>query len=288
MKILVVVDNEYFNDPRVRNEVEIALKIGYDVSVLCLRYSKKQKNPDIRLEKISQFFIPKQLKNLLFGLQNSLPFYELIWAYHIKKQIKSFNPDVIHAHDLYMSKAVHQAIRGIKIPFILDLHENYPAAIKSYEYANGFPKRLLVKPAKWSRKEKKYLSYPDGIVVLSNYFNSQLVQKYNELSHKPFLVYPNVVNIGQLLSYPTISKEFKGVKSKILLYFGVVGKRRGIDVSIEAIRNLVKRNYDLKLVLIGPIDKAEKAEMQSLFNQEDVKRFLFHYPWKDISEIPIY
>lgn len=286
MKILVVVDNEYFNDPRVRNEVEIALKIGHDVTVLCLRFAKKKKISHAASEKIIQLSLPKRLKNLLFGLQNSLPFYELFWTYHIKKQIKILNPDLIHTHDLYMSKAVHKATKKTKTPFILDLHENYPAAIKSYEYANAFPKRFLVRPAKWIRKEEKYLSYPDGIVVLSDHFKSQLVEKYAVLSPKPFLVYPNVVNIDQFLSYETTSGKFQGVKSKILLYFGVVGKRRGIEVSIEAVRDLVNRNYDLKLVLIGPIDKAEKTEMHSLFNQEDVKKFLIHYPWKDISEIP--
>jgi glycosyltransferase involved in cell wall biosynthesis len=288
MRVLVVVDNEYFNDPRLINEVGIALKNGHDVTVLCLRHTKFKKKTGISTETIIQLSIPKRLKNFLFGLQNTLPFYEQYWSYHIKKQIKRLNPDIIHAHDLYMSRAVYKATRKTKTPFILDLHENYPAVIETYEYAIGFPKRFLVKSGKWKGKEKHYLSYPDGIVVLSGHFKSQLIAKYGALSYKPFLIYPNVVNINQLTSYTTPSATNQTVQPKTILYFGVVGKRRGIHVTIKAARELAKRNHDFELVLIGPIDKAEIAEMQTLFDQDDIKKYLVYHPWKDISEIPAF
>ena len=47
--------------------------------------------------------------------------------------------DTIHAHDLYMSKCAHKAIKSSKkeVELILDLHENYPVAVNSYNWTKG-------------------------------------------------------------------------------------------------------------------------------------------------------
>ena len=288
MKLLVVVDNMYINDPRVRNEVEIATKLGYQVTVLRFKFGTDITPKSFFGEKIISVSLSKKLKDILFGLQNIFPFYDHFWAFHIKKQIKKNKPDLIHVHDLYMSKSAFIATKHYKIPFVVDLHENYPAAINSYEYANRFPKNLIVKPKLWQKKEKSFLNYASGIISLSEHYKNYLIQKYPELTKIEYLVYPNVVNIKQLLNYPIneIDPELKN--QKIILYFGVVGKRRGAYTAIDAIKKLVQEEYKVLLLLIGPIDKAEKNELETLININDNKQFIKHIPWKDISEIPSY
>ena len=73
---------------------------------------------------------------------------------------------------------------------ILDLHENYPFVVTTYNWTRGFLRSLLSQPEKWILKEKEYLSYANIIIVLSSDYKNTLTKRYPELKEDIFYYSP--------------------------------------------------------------------------------------------------
>lgn len=74
--------------------------------------------------------------------------------------------------------------------------------------------------------------------------------------------------------------------SFILFYFGGVSKRRGIFVAIEALKLLIDKIPQLKLLIIGPVDKAEQKRFNLEISNKTISKHIIYFPWKDISLLP--
>jgi len=288
MRIGVIVDNELFGDPRVLNETKSFVRNGFEVFVLCFNFGKYHDFEEYEGINIHRIRINKTIKNLMVILINFLPFYHHFWKKQIIKFIKINKIDALHVHDLYMSKSAHLATKKQNIPFTIDLHENYPAAILEYRYATKFPNRLIVRPKQWEKLEKSYLSFPKKIVVLSDTFKKYLLKKYDFLNEEQFVIYPNVPDLKQFSKYNIDENILEKGNNIILFYFGGIGKRRGIITCIEAMRKLSKTNRNIKLLLIGPIDKHEQQFFQKYFSHEEIKENIIYFAWKDIKHLPSY
>ncbi|HNR41162.1 MAG TPA: glycosyltransferase, partial [Bacteroidales bacterium] len=256
MKAGFILNGVFVNDPRVLNEARILAGNGYQVYVLNLP-------PDKNVPRFVQFEdniflvhrrIPKKANNVLFALENTFALFDYSWNISIKRFIKKYGIEILHAHDLYMARAAKRASDHYKIPLVLDLHENYPAAIKEYHWANRFPSRLIVRPSRWEKKEKKYLSYADRIIVLSSSYRNHLLAKYPGTDPVQVKIYPNVPDVKRMSSYAIDRDILPPYDRKIIFYFGVISQRRGIMTTIEAAEILLRDNQSIHLLLIGPID----------------------------------
>jgi glycosyltransferase involved in cell wall biosynthesis len=289
MRIGFILDGDFKKDSRVINEARILESKGNSIFVL---NPGKHGSPvyEAYWGSITIFRLPfsKRISNYLFAIENLIHLYDRFWSSGIKKLIKEHNLEAIHVHDLYLARAGRLAAKSFNIPVILDLHENYPAAIIEYQWATRFPSRLIVRPEKWQNKEKKYLSYADRIIVLSTNFKNSLTTKYPFLVPEHILIYPNVPDVSQLLSFSIKKNIFLKDNKFVLFYFGVISKRRGILTTIEALKILLPSHPSLHLLLIGPIDKAERESFEKLFSEKEVKDHITHYNWKDISDLPSY
>ncbi|MDA3952631.1 MAG: glycosyltransferase family 4 protein [Bacteroidales bacterium] len=284
----VVVDNELYGDARVINECKILQDNGFKVFVLCFNFGRYESNEILFGLNVSRISISQKNRNILFAFNNTFEFYNLFWKRQIKKFIQKYSIDNLHVHDLYMSKAAYYATKNTNIDFTLDLHENYPAAVKGYKWMYQFPLRYLIRPAKWKKNEGKYLSYPKNIIVLSETFRNDLLIKYSFLKKDQFAIYPNVPDLKEFNNY-TIDKNILDKADDFLLfYFGVISERRGIYTVIEALKKLHKSYNKIKLLLIGPVDKIEKKLFNETISNPEINDRIIHYSWKDISLLPSY
>ncbi len=288
MNIGIIVDNEFDNDIRVRKEVEILKEAGYAIFVLCYGFNQK-KYTEIEGIQIERIEIKKEFKDALFFFFNRIPVYEYLWKRHIQRFIEKYSIDILHAHDLYLSKVAYRGSRLSKryCPVILDLHENYPAVIQDYNWTRGFLRHLLSAPQKWNKKESKYLSYASKIVVLSNHYKDALLQKYSFLHSSDIVAFPNVIDFKLFESFKTNSTA-KRNKNVTLFYFGAVAERRGIFDTIEVLRNVLKSRVEVHLLIIGPIDKADKEKFLTGISRQDIKSHIKYIPWIPLSELVSY
>jgi len=290
MKIGVIVDNELNNDKRVLRQIKILKESGNKIFVLCFGFDKKN-HSFISSINITRINIRKRLKNILFFILNSFPAYEWLWSSRIKKFIINNNIEVLHVHDLYMSRSAHSGRRKAKkdIPIILDLHENYPFAVTTYNWTKGFLRSLISQPLAWKSKEKEYLGYADKVIVLSEDFKEELISRYPELTKKEFLVLPNVPDnekMEQSSSYE-VKIPFKKT-APIIFYFGVIAERRGVFNALGVFTEMVKENDPAIFLLIGPVDKKDKKRFFSIIQSESLVNNVRYIPWIDISELPAY
>jgi glycosyltransferase involved in cell wall biosynthesis len=290
MNIGIVVDNELNNDKRVLREARILKDKGHTVFALCFGFDGEKYNgiPGIAVTRLN---ISRRLKNTLFFLFNAIPFYERIWSSMISRFVVDNELDVLHAHDLYMAKCSHKGIKksGKKVRLILDLHENFAYQVTTYNWTKGFLRNFLSRPYQWENKEKEYLEYADGIIVLSDEFRDRLLSKYPSLTKKIFCSLPNVPDIEQMNSFIA---DLSGIQFKkkcpILFYFGIVAERRGIFIALKCFSDLVKDGADIDFLIIGPVDKKDQSLFGKITGSDELKNRIIYLPWINLSELPSY
>jgi glycosyltransferase involved in cell wall biosynthesis len=290
MRIGIVVDNELNNDIRVLREIEILKEQGFEIFVLCYGFGNSYRIPVSQIN-ITRINIQKKLKDILFFILNTIPLYEWLWASQIKKFIARNNIEVLHVHDLYMSGAAHSGIIKSRknIPLILDLHENYPFTVTTYNWTKGFIRNLISRPAKWQKKEKEYLDHADRIIVLSNDYRDLLISRYPGLDEADFAVLPNVPDVSQFnkRSRVPVKNPFNN-GFPIIFYYGVIAERRGIFDALGVFIELLKENFNVNFLLIGPVDKKDKLHFSKLMSRVSVAGHIHHIPWIDSAELPAY
>jgi glycosyltransferase involved in cell wall biosynthesis len=287
MKIGVLLDTEYTLDIRVLNEVNYLKNAGYEVHLLCPSFEKQVLFEILDGVSIHRFKLKKSFKNKLFGIMNTIPYYELFWIGKVKKFVKVVKPNFLHAHDLFMSKIAFKGGDG-KIPIILDLHENFPEAIKAFRWATRFPHRLLSRPDLWKKKELEYLNYADKIIVLRQSFKENLTKRYPSLNSESIFIYPNVPDLRQMQNFSIKLDLFPKNGRYILFYYGGIGVRRGIYTCFEAVKILASKIPSIHLLLIGPVDRHEKSTFNRYLNDPILKEKVTYYDWRDLSDFPSY
>lgn len=289
MKAGIIVDNEFINDIRVRRQAEILKAGGNQVHVLCFGFGKEYDEPaGINVTRIT---LSRKYKDTMFFFMNTFPVYESMWAREIGSFIQSHDIQILHVHDLYMSKAAHEGIRrsGRKIPMILDLHENYPFQVTTYNWTKGFLRNLLSHPAAWKKKELEYLGHADRIVVLSSEYRDLLISEYPHLGEERFIVFPNVPDLSAP-EYTDVTKAENPFSNEfpILLYYGIIAERRGIFETLGVFSDLVNDGYGLNLLLIGPVDKKDRERFNEMIDKDEFKGRLIHIPWISSNAFPGY
>jgi len=285
--IAMVVDNEFYGDARVKNEAKILITKGFNVKVLCLSFGNAPRYEVVEGIEVYRIGISKKLKDILFGISNLIPIYHYLWQYAINRFIKTHNISVVHAHDLYMARSAGKASKKFKIPLIIDLHENYPEAIKNYKWANSFPKKLFARPLLWQKLEPKYLAYASKIVTTTKVF-AQILSERHKIDFRKFIVYPNVPDLNEMENYPIVKNVVPNGNRFYIFYFGGISERRGIYTCIDAIKILKRKYSNIYLMLIGPVDKAEEEVFNAQLSDPEVESNIVYKPWIDISEFPSY
>ena len=290
MKIGIVVDNELNNDIRVLREIEILRESGNEIFVLCFGFDKNDYKliDSIHITRIN---IRKKVKDILFFLLNLIPAYEWLWSSRIRKFIIDNGIEAIHVHDLYMAKNAHNGIMAcrMRIPLVLDLHENYPYSVTTYNWTKGLLRSIISRPEAWRQKEHEYLGYADRIIVLSENFRDLLIDRYNDLSIAIFTVLPNVPDISLLKKEKSspIKSPFSN-DFPIILYYGVIAERRGVFDAIDMFTGLIKDNYRANLLFIGPVDKKDIVRFQKEISADLFKDRIMYIPWIDSKDLPAY
>nr|WP_271711601.1 glycosyltransferase family 4 protein [Marinigracilibium pacificum] len=262
---------------------------GYDVYVLCFSFEGKttKSYDEITVDRIS---ISDKKKNILYFFNVRLPFYRQLWSVNIRRFIEKYELTKLHVHDLYLAMPARDAINkaGKDVMLVVDLHENYPDALVSYNWTKGTLRNFLSNPDKWKEWEFKYLKAADKIVVLSDHYRDQLIEKYPSLNKKSFYVYPNTIDIKRFEEFPVDYNKPRIFSEVTLFYFGVVAERRGVFDAIKATKQANDRGANVRLLIIGPVDNADKIKFNDIITSDTYSSVVKYIPWIDVSELPDY
>ncbi len=171
----------------------------------------------------------------------------LNYIYYIYKNMSTF--DIVHIHEyrtINSTIAAYFAKRN-GVPYIIQPRGSVPTMSKSLQkkiYDKLFGKSIIEHSVK--------------IIATSTIESDQYSKVFPHLSKDKIVHVPNGINLDEYYPLPlkgSFKKKYSiGDDYKVILYLGRIHKRKGIDLLIEAFRELKNEYKRLKLLIVGPND----------------------------------
>lgn len=290
----MVVDGAYPNDIRVRKEAEALVKLGKKVLVVC-----PFKKNDLREEEVNGVriyrignnysFAKKGIYDVIESVFNINPFF----YFGLKDVFKKFSVDFLHVHDLPLAGTCYAYKSKVKKALILDLHENYPEALKTWFLwkKNSIIKiknSIFMNPKHWSKKEEKYCRKYDKVVCVVEEMKEKLISKFPIDSEKLVIVSNHEEKIFVDNFRDNTEQSCIDTNTFSITYVGGFGPHRGLDTAIAGMRRVGKQIPNAKLYLIGKGSKDVEIKLRSLIETYQVSNhveIVGYRPFKEVAAI---
>lgn len=285
MNIGMILDKTFPPDPRVENEAISLVSAGHNVFLFCLTYGQESLEVTIKGIQVKRYMSHK-LTYKFSALAYTVPVYSMLLKGNIQRFLTDFSIDVIHIHDIRIAEASFWANKTLKLPVVLDLHDNMPEILKYYPHTQKFPGKYLISSKRWKKREEEFIQKATKVITVSNEFISEVVNRTHISTDKIKLV-PNTVLSSFYEDAVTDQKIIDKYKNnKVLLYLGDTGLRRGLQTAIEAMPRLRKEFPTIKLVIVGKNSTDAVLKKQAeLLDCLDVIDF---EGWQNVALFPSY
>ena len=281
-KILMVLDAPYPSDLRLEKEIPTLVKAGAEITLLCYRRPGEKKAEEmngfnvVRTEKP----VNKRTKGLM-DIYNSLFFSNIYLARELEKLSP---PDVVHVHDLAPAGTVDRWARKNGIKTILDLHENYPEALKVwFKWRKNVLIRLKNKAffryGTWLKREKQMCQKYDRVIAVIDEMKERLSSIHSVASDKILVV----ANTELKNSQEKIQKHSSKNELKQIVYVGGIGPHRGLQTAIEGM-SYIRDIPELHLKIVGSGNSDTIATLQEIMRKlglEKVVEFTGRVPFEE-------
>lgn len=204
------------------------------------------------------------------------------------KLIKRFDPDVIHIHNEFgIGFSGAMIAKSLKVPLVYTLHTMYD----DYLYYIA-PRPLIPIVKKTSRKYARFLAENASALTgpskkVEEYFRSCGVEK--DVS-----VIPNPVELDIFLPHNIDETKKKDFRQKynisddtmLVCFCGRLGREKSVDVLLRYWAKKVKREDDIKLLIIGGGPAEE--ELSELANELGIGEMVIFTSKVEHNELPPY
>ena len=288
MNIVMLANNPCIFDARIRREAEALAAAGHRVTVLAtmaegvpkrecvagvdyhrifkVREIKKSLDA-VAVRRAAANGWPHRLKAIAFQVARNLitpSVRHLIgYARAYRQQIKTLEPDVVHAHDLDTLLAGWLGARATRAKLIYDAHEletdrSLPLVRFERRY-RAFAERWLIQRS-------------DAVITVSDSIADYLAELYPITRPVVILNAPST----RLIAGDTTNNDLRSdlglsPDQPLALYVGGLTPGRGVDQAVKALQYVP----DLQLVALGPRQDATAEEVIRLAETLDVRSRLY-------------
>ena len=288
MRIGMILDKTFPPDPRVENEALELIKSGHEIFLFCLGYNNDFEEDTINNIKVKRY-PSNQLEYKLSALSYTFPFYKKMMSGKIAHFLFENAIEVVHVHDMVIADAVFKANNTLKLPVVLDLHENRPEIMKSYPHLAKFPGNILISPKAWKKKEAELVTKAAKVIVVTEESKEELITRTRQPQDK-FVVVTNTVKRSFYEDYSTDISILEKYKDKfVLLYLGDTGLRRGLMSVIEALGIICEDKEMkalLKLIIVG--ENSSDEFLKRKVAELDLNEVVDFEGWQDEELFPSY
>ncbi len=279
MNILMILDHEFPPDIRVENEIEALTSQGHHIHVACYTLTKRtteEKNNSVTIhrKKISELVYKSSVGALKF------PFYFNFWRKFLHQLFSDNKFDAIHVHDLPMAKIGYEFTSKYNIPFILDLHENWPALLNISTHTKSFLGKLLSSKSQWEKYEIEYCTKADYIIVVVEEAKTRLIKL--GIDPDKIKVVSNTLNFNHF-ELPTTKPDEKYFS---MLYAGGITKHRGLQYVIKGLKHIKKTDKTIRMWILGSGSYTDYLKELSI--EEGVEEQVIFTGWKSYKEMQEY
>jgi len=246
MKILMVLESEFPPDIRVENEIIALTNAGHKVELACSTMSRKPAREEYRGAIIHRRTITSFIHKSSVGCLK-FPFYFNFWRRFIRTLCNVEKYDVIHIHDLQLSKVGIEFKKAFGLKLVIDLHENWPELLNISPHTKTLPGRLLCSISQWKSFEKNFLKEADKVIVVVDEAKERLIKL--GLDSDNIYVVSNTINLED--AGEKIYSGNKPDQKTILVYEGGITFHRGLHIVLTAIKSLKEKLTDFEFWIIG-------------------------------------
>jgi glycosyltransferase involved in cell wall biosynthesis len=262
----MLLNAPYPSDIRVKKESDALLSAGFEIHLLCLRKLGEVYHQEFEGIKITRIDAGKNNYWLAFwDVMMSILFVHPRFLSAARKLLQKENISVIHIHDLPLAGTALRLKKELGIKVVVDFHENYPEALKTWFKWKKNPivklkNYLFMNWQRWTEFEKRASEQSDAIIAVVEEMKERIINGYG-IKPEKITVVTNTEDKGfvrQKLDttvYQTLPSTF------ILTYSGGIGPHRGVDVAIQGMTYLAKHS-DIQLAIVG---FGSKSVMESLY-----------------------
>ncbi len=273
-KILYVWKSEYPWDVRTEKFALSLVENGFDVVILS-RWKKGQKKEEfLDGYKIIRVGERKPRKLTLPVSPNP------IWRKEIRRAIENEKPDLIIVREIMLAEAAAKLARKYRLPIVMDMAENYPAAMKEWKkYNSSLFSRFLVRELKLPEiVEKRSVPLMDGVIVVCDEQIERLAATYGYPRDKTTVVH-NV----------PLKKLFENAKAKkpssplVFGHHGYATAEKSLVNFLKAFLEASKANQKIKFAIAGEGDSIPELKRIAAGSPNVV--FLGSYGKNDLPKI---
>lgn len=279
--VFMILEGEFPPDLRVMNEAESLQRGGFNVYVFSLDFSKRK--PVEVLDNgvtVVRKSASKSLYNKFRISVRWLPFVNRFWIRFVGTH--ELTPAYIHVHDLPLAKDGWTLAKKYRAKFILDLHENYPAALDVWSYSSRGLGRLLMPRWQWRRFEKKAVQKADHVIVVIKEALASFQKGENGV--EKFKLVSKTINLDELgrLSFSKIKDKRFAVYFNVV-YTGGFGPHRGIDVLLESVPLIREQIPHIRVWIVG--EGSDRPAMEKLAEDLGISDSVVFTGFKPMSEM---
>lgn len=282
----MLLNSFYPDDIRVRKEAEALLKAGFQVYLLCYRRKKEQVEEIVDGIHVRRVYIGEsKWAEGLWDMVNAKLFYHPPIARVLKKLIRQQNIRVVHVHDLPLSGTILRIKKRTNVKVILDLHENYPDALKIwFEWRKSklinLKNRIFFNYKKWFEYERQSVNKSDHVIAVVDEMKIRLMDDHG-LNSSKISVITNTESreFAKQKKHPDLFGYNDGFT---ILYTGNIGPHRGVETVIRAMAYL-KDYKNIYFVIAGSASNDVMEMLKDTVRKEGVERcvnFMGYQPFE--------
>jgi glycosyltransferase involved in cell wall biosynthesis len=266
--LMLIENNTYPQDTRVRYEANTLVEAGYQVAVICPKYSPQKWRDIVDGVQVFRYPAPPEATSPLgyiweyaYSLVATFFFSLLVWIRPGFDIIHSANPPDTAVFLVFFYKFFGKR-------FVFDHHDLVPDMykVRFRDGGNQFIYRRLL----WL--ERITCRYADHIIATNESYKGVEMQRGGVPADKI-----TVVRNGPKLELLSIVEPKVNLKSKgkvIIAYVGLMGVQDGLDYLLQALRCLVDMHrVDFYCMIIG--EGAVVKEMKALTSSLDLEKYVW-------------
>ena len=173
--------------------------------------------------------------------------------------IRSFNADVLHAHEPISFYLAHWAAKGTKTKVIFDSHECWE---------DGTPKEKWIK--------KNFLSKLEFLITANQITRGSLLTMHPKVRSQVIL------NGAELQRF----NDVKSSKMPVIVHDGYLPFNRGLKLMVEVLRLVKKYIPEIKLKVIGETFGEEKRFLQKAITKFGLEENILETGWMPYEKVP--
>lgn len=272
----MVLESDFPPDDRVEKEAVSLIRQGHTVTIACYTFKMEpfelwHKGIRIIKKPISKFLYKSSVGALKF------PFYFSFWASFLDLLLKENSYDILHVHDLPLAKVGSGLKEKYGLILVLDLHENYPASLRTTTHTKKILGRILHSDRQWRRYEQKYIKKADLIIAVVEEMKERIIKLGAE---KEKVI---VVENTPLTDEFPVTAQSPSADYITLFYAGGINIYRGLQIVVKALSIMIKEISNIRLWIIGK--GSYESKLRALIHQLNLDKHVTFFGWKNLGDI---